>query len=176
MRIRTSGVPKDLQRITKEGVKFFCENFLHPKTYANIEEIKICFVERKGTDIACAGPEDAEEARPRLFTIEFNKLYLDIRIREYLVALFHELTHVRQFATGQLRDLQDGSTNWRGKNYPEDTPYWLQPWELEAQGMEKTVEQMFHAARPEWNIKSRFPRKYNGRAGSGWTGKPLPKQ
>lgn len=169
MRIRTSRVPKDLQKITKDAVKFFCENFLHPRTKDRLEEIKISFIKSKSDELAWCGPEDAEEQRPVYFSMDFNDKYTDMRLREYLLTIFHELTHMRQYATGQLRDLNNGSTNWRGKNYPADTNYWLMPWEVEAQGMEVSVYQLFVVKYPEYNLK-RFKKRYNGRHRSGWTG------
>lgn len=172
MRIRTSRVPKDLQKITREGVKFFCENFLHPRTLDRMELIHVKFItvkDKKNDGLAWCGPTFPEDLRPVEFDIEYNDKYTDMRTREYMITLFHELTHLRQYATGQLRDLNNGTTNWRGKNFPADTNYWLQPWEIEAQGMERSVYQLFVQKFPGYKLK-RYAKKYNGRHNTGWDG------
>lgn len=177
MRIRTSRVPKDLHKVTKDAVKFFCENFLHPRTAARIESVSIVyrkFDKEYADSIAYCDPEDSDEQRrPTIFTIEINEKYRDMKVREYVLTIFHELVHLRQYATGQLRSLNDGSATWKGKNYPEDTVYWLMPWEVEAQGLEVSIYQLFIAKHPGYNLK-RYKRRYNGRHMSGWTGAKVP--
>jgi hypothetical protein len=45
--------------------------------------------------------------------------------------LGHEMTHVKQMATGLLREGKN-HTMWCGKRYKKNTPYLEQPWELQA--------------------------------------------
>ena len=47
------------------------------------------------------------------------------------VTLAHELTHVAQFAKGQLKPTAKGRT-WKGKFYKANHPYLDQPWEIQA--------------------------------------------
>jgi hypothetical protein len=52
--------------------------------------------------------------------------------------LFHELTHVRQYALGQLEDVGEQVVYWLGHYYRGDfentdsLEYWNAPWEVEA--------------------------------------------
>jgi hypothetical protein len=47
------------------------------------------------------------------------------------VTLAHELTHVAQFAKGQLKPTAKGRL-WKGKLYKNNHPYLDQPWEIQA--------------------------------------------
>ncbi len=47
------------------------------------------------------------------------------------VTLAHELTHVAQFAKGQLKPTAKGRL-WKGKLYKTNHPYLDQPWEIQA--------------------------------------------
>ena len=47
------------------------------------------------------------------------------------VTLAHELTHVAQFAKGQLKPTAKGRL-WKGKFYKANHPYLDQPWEIQA--------------------------------------------
>lgn len=47
------------------------------------------------------------------------------------LSLAHELVHVKQLASGVLKQLRSGHT-WAGKRYSKKTPYLDQPWEIDA--------------------------------------------
>ena len=47
------------------------------------------------------------------------------------VTLAHELTHVAQFAKGQLKPTAKGRL-WKGRLYKNNHPYLDQPWEIQA--------------------------------------------
>jgi hypothetical protein len=55
----------------------------------------------------------------------------------------HELTHVKQWYTRDMRDVSDNVRYFQGKHYPKyrngDSfyEYLVQPWEIEARGMEE---------------------------------------
>tara|TARA_B100001059_G_scaffold30289_1_gene24523 strand:+ start:515 stop:1063 length:549 start_codon:yes stop_codon:yes gene_type:complete len=57
---------------------------------------------------------------------------------EIVETLFHELTHVRQYALGQLEDVGEQVVYWLGHYYRGDfentdsLEYWNAPWEVEA--------------------------------------------
>jgi hypothetical protein len=53
--------------------------------------------------------------------------------------LCHELVHVKQFATGEMRDLQSDTdiVNWKGKRYNRTKYHYFDlPWEIDAHGRE----------------------------------------
>lgn len=47
------------------------------------------------------------------------------------LSLAHELVHVKQLASGVLKQLRGGHT-WAGKRYSKKTPYLNRPWEINA--------------------------------------------
>jgi hypothetical protein len=87
--------------------------------------------------------------RPKNFLIYVNSNKKS-KVR-LLRALGHELTHVKQFATGELKDLVSRSkVRWKNKLYPfpddeSDNPetYWNAPWEIEAYGREIGLYQLY---------------------------------
>ena len=88
--------------------------------------------------------------RPKSFLIYINSNKVRSKIR-LLKALGHELTHVKQFATGELEDMEAKSlVRWKDKFYPfpdEDSKnpetYWSAPWEIEAYGRETGLYQLY---------------------------------
>jgi hypothetical protein len=54
------------------------------------------------------------------------------------VTLAHELTHVAQFAKGQLKPTAKGRL-WKGKFYKANHPYLDQPWEIQAFSKQEIV-------------------------------------
>ena len=72
--------------------------------------------------------------RPREFEIEIhNRLSPEL----YTETLLHELWHVYQHVTGQLKDKYN-KRHWKGIDHSE-TNYDDQPWEKEAHRMEKIL-------------------------------------
>ena len=76
---------------------------------------------------------DDRLSRPREFQIE---LCTSKRITKLLLTLAHEMTHLKQFARGQLRNFENGSTTWCGKTFgtkkEKKIGHYNLPWEEEA--------------------------------------------
>ena len=72
--------------------------------------------------------------RPREFDIEIHN---QLPIHMYIETLLHELWHVYQHVTGQLKDKYN-KRYWKGIDHSE-TDYDDQPWEQEALKMEKIL-------------------------------------
>jgi hypothetical protein len=77
------------------------------------------------------------ERSPKEFYIDIKN---DLNIKSSTRVLFHELTHVRQYATNKLRDV-NSKTMWLKEDHT-DTPYLEQPWEIEASALE---DELFNA-------------------------------
>ncbi len=77
---------------------------------------------------------DEDYRRPRNFLIE-----LDTHMPKelYIQTLLHELTHLRQWVVGSLR--QKRGKMYYGKELVEDYEYWYQPHEIEAREQEETL-------------------------------------
>ena len=72
--------------------------------------------------------------RPREFEVEIHNR---LTPEDYTSTLLHELWHVYQHATGQLKDKYN-KRYWKGIDHSE-TDYEDQPWEKEAHQMEKVL-------------------------------------
>jgi hypothetical protein len=72
--------------------------------------------------------------RPRDFIIE---LHTHMGEEMYIKTLLHELTHLRQWVIGSLR--QKRGKMYYGKELVEDYEYWYQPHEIEAREEEETL-------------------------------------
>lgn len=53
------------------------------------------------------------------------------KLKNLTLTLCHEMTHVKQMATGLLKSVKGGNL-WKGKFYPSKTPYLDRPWEIQA--------------------------------------------
>lgn len=76
--------------------------------------------------------------RPKKYRIHLHHTMSEQRTLEVLA---HECVHIKQYASGQLRDHPDDDelVLWEGEPYEfdQDSPdYWFSPWETEAFGMQ----------------------------------------
>jgi hypothetical protein len=65
----------------------------------------------------------------RTFEIEIDR---NLRLFDFVSTLCHELTHLKQYARGEMKQLDDGRIRWKKKVYPEGFDYNKSPWEKEA--------------------------------------------
>ena len=72
--------------------------------------------------------------RPREFEVEIHNR---LSVEDYTETLLHELWHVYQHVTGQLKDKYN-KRYWKGIDHSK-TDYADQPWEVEALSMEKIL-------------------------------------
>ena len=98
-----------------------------------------------------------ESYRPRHFLIE-----LDTYMHEelYIQTLLHELTHLRQWVVGSLR--QKRGKMYYGKECVEDIEYWHQPHEIEAREQEVTLYQEYMSEKnpvPVSQVAQCFPNR-----------------
>ena len=64
--------------------------------------------------------------------------------RALLLALAHEMVHVKQYAQGELKyNRRERLHRFQGKKYHPLYLYWEQPWEIEAFGRELGLYSMF---------------------------------
>lgn len=80
----------------------------------------------------------------REFEIEIDK---NLRMYDFVTTLCHELTHLKQYARGEMKQYDRGLTSWKGEIYSENTPYDDKPWEIEAHSIQnKLALQCFEEA------------------------------
>lgn len=85
--------------------------------------------------------------RPKEFEINI-KLNSTVNYKNLMQSIAHELVHVKQWCTGEMRDYSKatliGQVSWRKEKYDlSKLDYWFLPWEIEAHGMEVSLYQHF---------------------------------
>jgi len=93
-------------------------------------------LEREKMSGSCLADDFAANKKHYEFTINIDD---SLNLEDTLSILAHEMTHVKQYATGQL--LYDSANPhisiWEGKRYDDNkTPYAKQPWEIDAVAQE----------------------------------------
>lgn len=78
------------------------------------------------------------ERSPKEFYVDIKS---DLTLKSATRVLFHELVHVRQYATNKLRDVK-GKTMWLKEDH-SDTEYVDQPWEIEASTLEDELFNLY---------------------------------
>lgn len=79
---------------------------------------------------------DVDERYPKEFVV---RLDATMPMRDFLETACHELVHVKQWATNQMRDYnaQEDITRYNSKKIDTNKiDYWDLPWEIEAHGRE----------------------------------------
>lgn len=127
------------EKMYAKSLAEFVLNKLVSKRLNNLLQIRINFVkdlhDRTESYGETAYYEDCS-LPPREFVID---LYSKLKMRSLLETLAHELVHVKQWATGEMRETKNPFfTKYRKHLVNSDkTNYWDQPWEIEAIGREE---------------------------------------
>lgn len=178
MNVKTSNVPVDLLDVTRLAVQFFTDNYLKKRTKSRYLTCTVAFRSEKtiGSDaLAVTSAEEDGNRLPCDFLIEFSNKYRDIPIREYLITLFHELVHVKQYAEGRLK-LRHKYNVWEKQAYhfdhEDEDLYWDLPWEREAMSIEHGAYSKFSRKHAELGLESYRP-SYLGRSLSEWKRTPI---
>lgn len=79
---------------------------------------------------------------PRKFNVYIDSL---MGRREQLLALAHELTHVKQYAKAEVKELSNDKVKWLDEYHDDDIPYYFQPWEIESHGLERGLVEYYKA-------------------------------
>jgi len=154
MQISGHGTPPGLSRHEiAAAARFYAASLMSSRLVKNLT-VTICF-EKTELDGSCLS-EDFE--RPRDFTIYLNKKH---KIRKALIALAHEMVHVKQYAKGELADLsRQNKVKFNKKKYSANSFYWLQPWEIEAYGYEYGLYRMYRGIKNWKQNKKKYAEKY----------------
>ena len=143
MQLTTIGKPKQVNlKLCKKAIKWFGWKLLGPRLYDKV----IISLEFDGSDMGSNiyGFCDWNDTniRSRDFTISIHP---KLSKKDTLLAIAHEMTHVKQYAKGELRDyMRLNRIKWKGKVYDtDDIDYWDTPWEIEAHGRERGLYVQF---------------------------------
>ena len=146
MKIRIIGTPQNIsRRKVCKALRFYAKTATLKMSPALVETlyITVVFGRCRGFKASLIWTDKPERAKRYRMMIRETMSH-----DEVLAAVAHEFVHVKQFATGQLRDYVSDPDFVRWENeaheYIEDTEfYWFAPWEIEAYGKERGLFKMF---------------------------------
>lgn len=139
MIIEYSGFCKKQNKILDEAVPFFAEKLIGSRTLSVLE---LSFIR---TDMEeCGGCEyETTNINPRSFVIEISK---KVKGDEFIKTIAHELVHVKQYVTGELKERYKPNFHilWYNNvaNITQST-YYYSPWEVEARELEEKLFDLF---------------------------------
>ena len=145
MRIQVHGYPTKISPTeTRYAIRYFLTLIL-PKKYYKDFKIRVEYLNLHESYGCCDIEEydDSDDFLPRHFYININnrKGYAS-----QLKTLAHELIHIKQFATGELRHLTPDVIIWRKKKINiDEVEYWDLPQEIEAYGRESGMYYRYKA-------------------------------
>jgi hypothetical protein len=146
------------KNIIKFAADFYANALMSPRIVKNLN-ITINIVDglnKKQRFLGLAGPKDtADERYPREFVIDLDR---QKKLKSILQVLAHEMTHVKQYAKGELKYHDRNNLVTFNKEKYTDDDYWMSPWEIEACGYEICLYQKFH---PTYKMLLREARRDN---------------
>lgn len=145
MLLETIGRPSYITvSLAKKAVNFYGSYLLgNGKLFKNVKlTLKFeKFLYDNGDYAYCDWTDDNHSRREFLIGLDRN-----LSKRETLLALAHEMVHLKQYAKGEMKDIWRPTrmVKWHGERYlHEEMDYWEQPWEIEAYGREKGLYYKF---------------------------------
>lgn len=131
MQLRTKGIPDNVsKKLCKESLKFYAKELLGSRLTNNIKVLLVFEELPNAINALCQWDDDNH--RCRSFVIIVNK---KLNKKTTLIAIAHEMVHVKQYAKGELKDyLRDyNKVRWQDRFFRLDkVEYWKAPWEKEA--------------------------------------------
>jgi hypothetical protein len=125
-----------------DAVYFYAEYLMSDRLLRNIEidvVLEKDLIRNEGDQAYCVNMSDTGAAREFEISIDSG-----MGKRALLLALAHEMVHVKQYARGELKYLSSKKLQrFQGKDYHQDYLYWEKPWEIEAFGRELGLYLMF---------------------------------
>jgi hypothetical protein len=139
MRIKTIGRPSHVSLgIVKKAAYFYGKYLIGGgKLFNNIRlTVQFEHFNKNDGDYAyCDWTDNNDSCREFLIGIDHA-----LSKKETLLALAHEMVHLKQYAKGEMKDIWRPvrMVKWQGERYlHEEMDYWECPWEIEAYGREK---------------------------------------
>ena len=144
LKIRQHGDPTRVSpELPRMALRYYSERLMSKRLASNIL-IRLFYKKGmvKETKLEASCVWDDDNLMPREFTVMVDA---DLSKRRLLMSLAHEMVHVKQYATGQLRYYVRGpKCKWLGKPIDEESiPYVDLPWEKEAWAVEIDLYQEF---------------------------------
>lgn len=132
--------PKKIKDHVCDAVVFFCDHLISKKLEKYITlELEMKVTKDHGE---CEVIDYNSQKKPRHFKITLKKKK---SLKATIKTLAHEMVHVKQFARGELSEFHDV---WDGVDH-SCTPYFDQPWEIEARTLEHILFDMYKEKIPK---------------------------
>jgi hypothetical protein len=137
MKIKIKGLPLKRRKLFREACNFFCKSLMSDTILKELY-VYIVFDKDLLKNKKLFGTVERSEENPK------RSFKVQIQIKDsftMLRTLAHELVHVKQYAHGVLKDLDDTKDKfiWKGKNRNygvNPLQYYKTPWEMEAFSLE----------------------------------------
>lgn len=140
----------------RDYMDFLADMLMSPRMSKSLTIIVKCLPLKKVKGF-CMSTDDQYGQRPKEFLIELDTKQSKA---SQLKTLAHEMVHVKQYAKGELADLdRQRKVKFNKKKYSTDTFYWLQPWEIEAYGYEYGLYRMYRGIK-NWRQNKAKIEKY----------------
>lgn len=146
----------EADKITKQqianAVHFYAEYLMSERLLRNIH-IEILLednlIKNEKDQAYCVNLSDSGAAREFEISIDAG-----MGKRAMLLALAHEMVHVKQYARGELKyNSRQRLHRFQGVSYSPQYLYWEQPWEIEAFGRELGLYRMFQESQKQGKKK-----------------------
>lgn len=135
---------RKFKELISEAAEFYCSKLLSKRMLNSLYvEIQLKKKLHDDEDYQAFCDYQGKSDGIREFTVELKK---GMSIRDTLTYLAHECVHVKQFATGEMKNgaVYAVTTRWKGKEINDNAiDYWDLPWEIEAYGREKGLYSRF---------------------------------
>lgn len=148
MQLSIVGCPdkKQFRPYVKRAALFYAQELLSSKLQENII-IRIKFTSKLEAYGYAQILEYNSSRKAREFEIE---LHSGIGAADILKTLAHEMTHIKQYVYGEINETL---TRWKGLKVDSDNiDYWVQPWEIEAHGLEAGLFSRFAVKEKLWDV------------------------
>jgi hypothetical protein len=132
------GGTKEQKKLAKSLAEFCLEKLISSRL-SNTLDIRIVFkptLYKKTDSYGETTYYEDSNIPPKDFLIEIDS---KLKMRSMLETIAHELVHVKQWATGEMRETKDNFITKFKKDIVNSNKvsYWDQPWEIEAMGREE---------------------------------------
>lgn len=138
----TGTASKATNKQIADAVYFYAEYLMSDRLLKNLEvEIVLedNLIKNEGDQAYCVDISTSGPARDFEITVDAG-----MSKRALLIAIAHEMVHVKQYARGELKYLSSKKLQrFQGKVYNPEFMYWERPWEIEAFGRELGLYSMF---------------------------------
>ena len=121
--VEVIGGSKSQKEIARKVITWYIKSVM-PKIRKLDITVRMTNCHKNGVLGYCTETEDN-----RTFEIEIDR---SLRMYDFVSTLCHEMTHLKQYARGEMKQLKNGSIRWKKVVYSRCKPYNDLPWEKEA--------------------------------------------